>query len=156
ANELYSSSLLESGKVTQAAKARFLKERAARYRNVTVSILSGMEINTIAQIYVQHINRCMLARLESYRQAFQESGRVPSVQDFDQILKECRETRRMLTQQAAKNLKEFVVSQGGMGSTPPWVPDENYFDQSSAIEHDEVLQVWKVWKAKPSSAELYK
>lgn len=111
-------------------------------------MLSGVDIKGVTQIYNEHVGRCMLARFESYRDAFQEVGRVPSAQDFDDILRNSQDVRRLQIKHAATALKEFVISHGGAGTTPAFVPNENYVETGSAQGHDDVLNLWKIWKAK--------
>jgi diguanylate cyclase (GGDEF)-like protein len=139
----------DSGKVVRTDRSEHAVRMARRNNNATGSMFSGTELKGITEIYDRHIERCMVARFESYRDAFREAGREPSAQDFDEILRNSQEARNLQIKHAAKAIQEYTLSRGGGRVTPaPLVIDEQYAAQGSAHAHDGVLNRWKIWKAK--------
>lgn len=77
ADTLYERSLYESAGFLRDARSKFGLEMAAR-RRVTALPLSGFEIQALMKLFGQHVERCMEARLESYRTAYNEAKQYPT------------------------------------------------------------------------------
>jgi hypothetical protein len=86
ADSLYESARMESARNLRDASVKVLQLRAAR--NSGNLPLSGVDIQAVIRLYVDHVERCTAARFESHEQAYTETGRVASDQDFVDIMKE--------------------------------------------------------------------
>jgi hypothetical protein len=143
ADTLYESARMDSAKALSDSRVKNATERAAR--NTGNLPLSGIDIQAVAKVYDAYIERCMTARFESYEQAFFETGRVPSEQDFTDILNDCKAARELALKQSTRTVREFVGSRGGGSVT---INTDSLLGPGSTYGHDRVLQRWKVWKAK--------
>jgi len=74
-------------------------------RSVSTLPLSGPEIQTILELFLHHIDRCIQARFESYRKAYQETKRDPPDSELNEILESVRDTRELLIKQVAQALQ---------------------------------------------------
>src|SRR5260370_28653541 len=73
ADSMYEQSFVESAVSTRADTTNFLRQRTTK-RSVKAPF-GGNETNAIIKFQVQHIERCMAARLESYQRAYEEAGK---------------------------------------------------------------------------------
>lgn len=77
---------MDSVKQLQEEKANYL----ARRSGTSSALLSGSEIRAVIDQHVRHIERCMTARLESYRKAFTDPNQNPTENDFKRFSKKLR------------------------------------------------------------------
>lgn len=139
ADTLYQHSRHRSAEVLRKERVKAARETAAR-RGTSNLPLSGSEIQIFANLFLQHVNRCMKARLSSYRGAFKEAKRHPDEGQFTEIWKAVQDAQTLEIQNAARALHDFLKPRGF----------EADFTQdlttSSAHEHDSLLGEWKVWR----------
>ena len=136
---LYERALHESASIARNERLKAQQEMAAR-RGVADLAISGPEIQTMLKLFVQHIERCMEARLESYRQAYIEAKLDPTDEEFSEILTSVQETQKLQTSHSAQALHNFVKTRGADGDVT------SNLTTSSAHGHDRVLMEWKVWR----------
>jgi hypothetical protein len=117
ADVLYERSLQESSSILGDERIKSSQEMAAR-RGATALPLSGPEIHTMLKLFVQHIERCMQARLESYRTAYSEAQRGPTDEEFSQILASIQDTQKVGIEHSARALRGIVMIQGRVLTRP--------------------------------------
>ena len=71
---------MDSVKQLQEERVNYLTQMAQQ--RTAALPLGGSEIQAIVSQHVRHIERCMSARLESYRQAFTDANQIPTEDDF--------------------------------------------------------------------------
>ena len=147
ASSLYEKASTESVKQLKEERASYLAKVAQR--STGFSLLSGSEIQAIVERHVRHIERCMSARLESYRQAFLEARQAPTDEDFNAILTEAQSIRDLQANHSAAAVRRLIMSRGGT-HLPPGASASaiNTLTSSSAHGHDRVLREWKIWRNK--------
>jgi hypothetical protein len=136
---------MDSVKQLQEEKVEYL----ARRPGMSSALLSGPEIQAVVDQHVRHIERCMTARLESYRIAFADSNQTPAEDDFMTILREAQNAREQQIKNSAAAVRSFVESRGG--SQLPAGVLKSSVDQitnASGYGHDRVLRDWKIWRDK--------
>ena len=140
ADALCERELFESSRLLGVERTKFAHEMAAR-RTTTPLPLSGPEIQTLTNLFVRHVERCMEARFESYRTAYTEANRTPTEADFKEILASIQDVQRSQSGNAAQALSTFVTQQGGNRVIR--------FDlvPNTARAHDRILGNLKVWLA---------
>src|SRR5271157_149660 len=142
----YAETLYEAALSDSAKMARDELREAAEARAAAGSLpLSGLDLQRRIEILNQHVERCVLARFQSYERAYGESARLPSDQELDLILQECRDVRTLQVQHSAKNLNDLIVA--SRGASPP-LPTIASLEASSAHGMDRVVSLWKQWKAR--------
>jgi len=99
------------------------------------------------KLFVQHVERCMEARLESYRTAYNEAKHYPTEDEFSEILASIQDVQKLQSQHSTHALGEFAKSHGGYYGVT--------FDliTGSAHGHDRVLRDWKVWRGQVNLAK---
>jgi len=142
ADALYGRSLHKSARILNEERVTSQQEMAAR-RSSTALPLSGPEIQRILHLYVQHIERCMEARLESFRKAYDEAKRDPTDDEFSEILTSVKDAQMLQIKHSAQALGEFVKSRGAPGSV---VDMTGELAVRSAQGHDRMLADWRVWR----------
>lgn len=144
--KLYAETLYEGALQESSKTCRVDLRNAAEARSAAASTLpfSGFDLQHRIEILNRHIGRCVVARLESFQRAYEESGRIPSDQELDSILEECRGVRTLQIKHASKTLYSVVGSRGAQGP----LPTSDYLEGLSAHAMDDVLSRWKQWKAK--------
>jgi hypothetical protein len=110
AGSLYEKASMESVKQLQEERATYLAKIAQRSTGLLP--LGGSEIRAIVDQHVRHIERCMSARLESYRQAFTEADQTPTDDDFNTILRDAQGTREQQAKHSAAAVRSFIASRG--------------------------------------------
>lgn len=138
---------MESVKQLQEERATYLAKMAQRSPGFLP--LGGSEIRVIVDQHVRHIERCMSARLESYRQAFTEVDQTPSDDDFNAILHDAQGTREQQAKHSAAAVRSFIASRGG--TQLPSGAEASAINQvmsDSGRGHDRVLREWKIWRDK--------
>jgi hypothetical protein len=142
ADSLYEQAQMDSLRTMNEAKVEFLHRRAALGGQFP---LGGTEIAAMNRFHVENIERCMAARLESYRTAYSESDQIPTDEDFTTILAAFQNLRQLQVTHSAAAIKSFIQSRGGAavnnGATESLM-------NGSAHGHDRVLRDWKVWREK--------
>jgi hypothetical protein len=111
AGSLYEKSLMDSVKQLHEERGKYVAQMAER--RTASTLLGGSEIRAIVDQHVRHIERCMRARLESYRQAFTEAHQTPTDDDLTTILHEAQRTRDEQAKNSAAAFRRFVASRGG-------------------------------------------
>lgn len=147
AGSLYEKASMESVKQLQEERASYLAKMAQRSPGFLP--LGGSEIRAIVDQHVRHIERCMSARLESYRQAFTEADQTPTDDDFSTILRDAQGTREQQAKHSAAAVRRFIASRGGT-QLPPGAEASaiNQVMSDSGHGHDRVLREWKIWRDK--------
>jgi diguanylate cyclase (GGDEF)-like protein len=143
ADTLYESARMESGRTLRQERAEAAQKRAWNRADLP---LSGPDMHIMLKVYDDHIERCMGARLDSFREAYAETGRTPSDQDFSDIMSECQAVRILEIGHAAAAIRQSIGTSAMVG-----LPGLNFqadLENSSAHGHDRVLEKWKIWKAK--------
>jgi TIR domain len=155
ASSLYEKSLMDSVKQLQEEKANYL----ARRSGTSSALLSGSEIRAVIDQHVRHIERCMTARLESYRKAFTDANQNPTEHDFITIFQEAQNTREQQIKNSTAAVRNFIGSKGGP-HLPAGVLDASIkqITNASGHGHDRMLREWKIWRdktrlAKPATIE---
>ena len=146
AHSLYEQSLMDSVKQLHQERSEYLTRRAA---SSSVALLSGSEIQAIAQQHVRHVERCMSAVLESYQRAFADVNESPTEDDFTKILEEAEGAREQQIKSSTTAVTHFIASRGS--SVLPAGARQSALGQirsSSAHGHDSVLREWKIWRDK--------
>jgi len=141
ADAIYDRAMMKSVADYSSAKVTYLNERAAR--NPTVYMpLGGTDIQALVRLSAEHIERCMASRLASYQEAYREAGRVPSDQEFTEILNDFKGVRQRQLRNSFAAIGRLSISMGptNLGNT------RSLLDSASARAHDHVLRDWKVWR----------
>jgi hypothetical protein len=147
AGSLYEKASMESVKQLEEEQTTYLAKMAKR--SPGFAPLGGSEIRAIVDQHVRHIERCMSARLESYRQAFTEADQTPTDDDFNTILRDAQGTREQQAKHSAAAVRSFIVSRGGTQLSPGAEASAiNQVISGSGHGHDRVLREWKIWRDK--------
>jgi len=141
AETLYEAALFDSGKTTRDD----LREAAEASAAASTLPLSGLDLQRRIEILNRHVERCVLARFESYERAYNESAQLPSDQELDSILQECRDVRTLHVKHSAKNLYDLIAASRGVASPLPTIAS---LEASSAHGMDRVASLVKQWKAR--------
>ena len=144
ADALYESARMESARTLREARVKTLQSMAAR--NSGNLPLSGVDIQTVIRLFVEHVERCTVARFESYEQAYAETGRLASEHDFADIINAFKAARVQEIGHSAGGIRQFITSRGPTAAALGSI--DEYVDHGSAQGHDRVLERWKIWKAK--------
>jgi TIR domain len=147
ADSLYEKSLMESVRQLHEERVNYLAQTAQR--RMASMPLGGSEIRAIVDQHVRHIERCMSARLESYRQAFTDANQIPTEDDFTTILREAQRAHEQQAKNSAADVRNFIESRGGSHLPPGAVASSiNQIMSDSGHGHDRVLREWKIWRDK--------
>lgn len=119
--------------------------RSATRASGSIAPFGEGHIDAIVGVLNSHVERCMDARFDSYEQAYRESGRVPTEQDLDSILKECQDVRREEASSAAKIIYQYVGNRGFRGGQ---LPNAQTMESKSTEAYDAMLLRYKQWKAR--------
>jgi diguanylate cyclase (GGDEF)-like protein len=141
AETLYENTCVESAKTMAWDRKQHLAMFAHRLQNAP---LSGNDVSHVIDMYVRHIERCMMGKLDSYQKAFTESNQVPSEEELQKIWSECKEVYEMKMAHALISIMDFIRSHGGA----PYIPQNGDVEGRVAHAHDRALQQWKIWRAK--------
>jgi hypothetical protein len=125
---------MESAAALQDARKSALKQIAGHTK---ILPLSGVDIHLMLKVFDEHIERCMTARFESFKQAYDETGCVPSSQDFTDILNQCKQVQVQEIKHAATAINEFIQSHGA--ASVPTDHVESQVGSGSARGHDRSL-----------------
>jgi acyl carrier protein len=140
ADVVYQQALIESAGALRTAIKNYLTEAAAR-QSANLP-LGGPQVQAIVNLHVQHVERCMEARLDSYQQAFSKADQVPSEQDFADMLGEVNAAQQQQASHSSSSLIAFVKTRG---IQPPGDPTARLISLSGN-GHGRVLGVWKIWR----------
>jgi TIR domain-containing protein len=157
ADSIFEKSLMDSVKELQEERVNYLTQMA-QLRTAPM-LLSGSEIRAIIGQHVRHIERCMSARLESYRQAYADANQIPTENDFTTILQEAQRVREQQAKHSGAAVRNFIASRGGSHLPTGLVESSiNQIMSDSGHGHDRVLREWKIWRdktrlSKPSALE---
>jgi diguanylate cyclase (GGDEF)-like protein len=151
ADSLYDSARAESARTLRDARVKDAEERASRNPE---NFPTGIDVHIALKIFDEHIERCMVARLNSYGEAYDQTLRIPSEQDFTEILKDCEAVQSLEIRHAATAITRVC----SRNLPQPGLDVLQMMKVRAAHGHDRVLQKWKVWKAKaqlkPSTANV--
>lgn len=138
ADSMYEQSFVESAVSTRADTTNLLKQRAKRTANTSIR---ESQINSIIKFQVQHIERCMAARLESYQRAYEETGKIPTEEELEEILEELKTVGEIQVKHSSSFIDNFLRTR----RSPVQCDSEQSLAEGCADAHDRVLQSWKNW-----------
>ncbi len=142
ADSMYEQSFVESAVSTRADTTSLLKQRTAK-RTAKTPIRES-EINGIVKFQVQHIERCLAARLESYERAYEETGKVPTEEELEEILAELKTVGDLQVKHSSSFIDNFLRARRAQVQCDP----EQSLMEGCAEAHDRVLRTWKNWGEK--------
>ena len=142
ADSVYEQSFVESAVSTRADTTNLLKQRTTRRTAKTP--VRDSQINSIIKFQVQHIERCMIARLESYQRAFEETGKVPTEEELEEILEELKTVGEIQVKHSSSFIDNFLRAR----RAPMHCDPEQSLMEGCADAHDRVLRTWKTWGEK--------
>jgi hypothetical protein len=142
ADSMYEQSFVESAVSTRADTTNLLKQRAAKRTAKTPA--GDSQINSIIKFQVQHIERCMAARLESYQRAYEETGKVPTEEELEEILEELKTVGELQVKHSSSFIDNFLRAR----RAPVQCDPEQSLMEGCADAHDRVLRTWKTWGEK--------
>lgn len=104
---------------------------------------SGIEYGGMIKLHAKFTGRDMMARLTSYREAFEHAGATPSTEDFEEISLGVKEVYERGLQSSVRSLLRQYTAQRGDAHDPTK-------GLTSAVAHhyDQVLEEWKVWRGR--------
>src|SRR5438034_4285270 len=102
----WSSDVCSSDLSTRADTTNLMKQRSTK--RTAKNPLGDSEINTIIRFQVKHIERCMAARLESYQRAYEETGKVPTEEELEEILEELRTVGGLQVKHSSSFIENFL------------------------------------------------
>src|SRR6266699_865781 len=142
ADSVYKQSLMESAVTARAETTNLLKRRATKKSAKTP--LKGIDPQAIINCHVQHIERCMAARLESYQRAYEEARQVPTEEELNDILHDFQAAGELQVKHSSSFIDNFFKTSSGR------VPFDatSSLIEGSAKGHDRVLRSWETWRDK--------
>jgi hypothetical protein len=146
ANAIYERASMASGKTAREEKREFAQTLALRRRHSNLP-LSGPEFQAVVEISGQHVERCIRARFDSYRQAFTGAEILPTDQDFQEILNGVNDARDQEARHSATSLQQYAQANGFHVGTGTGIDPAAMLMAQVASAHDEVVSDWKVWRA---------
>jgi hypothetical protein len=144
ADVLYEQSLHQSASLLQENKVEEQRKMAARRSSYPLP-LSGPEVQRMVVLFVEHVERCVEARLESYRKAYATARRNPTSDEFNEILTSFQDAWKLQIAHAVEALEQFI-KQGASGMLLPDYDLKGDLTGRTAHGHDRVLRDWKVWR----------
>jgi hypothetical protein len=142
ADSLYEKALFESAATLRKEVTNHLHERF-KTQNHT-QLFSGADYQAQVGIHVDHIERCVTARLDSYQKAFDEISRPPTEGELREILNDFKATWELQIRHSNQALNSFLAAR----SAPPGVDTSAGLRAGSAHGHDSVLREWKIWRGR--------
>ena len=142
ADSMYEQSFVESAVSTRADTTNLLKERTTKRTAKTP--VKESQINGIVKFQVQHIERCLAARLESYERAYEETGKVPTEEELEEILAELKTVGDLQVKHSSSFIDNFLRARRAQVQCDP----EQSLMEGCAEAHDRVLRTWKNWGEK--------
>jgi hypothetical protein len=142
ADSMYEQSFVESAVSTRAHTTNLLKQRTTRRTAKTP--VTDSHVDSIIKLQVQHIERCMAARLESYQRAYEETGKVPTEEELEEIFEELKTVGELQVRNSSSFIDNFLRAR----RTPVQCNPEQSLIESCADAHDRVLRTWKNWGEK--------
>jgi len=139
ADSMYEQSFVESAVSTRADTTNFLRQRTTK-RSVKAPF-GGNETNAIIKFQVQHIERCMAARLESYQRAYEEAGRVPTEQELTEILEDLKTVGELQVKHSSSFIDNFLRAR----RAPVQCDPAQSLLEGCAHGHERILRTWKTW-----------
>src|SRR5438128_1932578 len=139
ADSMYERSFVESAVSTRADTTNLMKQRSTK--RTAKNPLGDSEINTIIRFQMKHIERCMTARLESYQRAYEETGKVPTEEELEEILEELRTVGGLQVKHSSSFIENFLRAK----RAPVQCDPEQGLMEGCANAHDRVFQTWKIW-----------
>jgi len=139
ANELYMKAFREALQLRQEELASLIREMGRRGMS---NGFSGIEYTRRMKVHAEFVRNDMLARLTSFREAFEHASATPSTEDFDEIWRAVKEVYERGLQSSVRSLQQYTKQRGDARDPTGGL--------TSAVEHhhDQVLQEWKVWRGR--------
>jgi TIR domain len=142
ADSLYEKTLFESGATVRRESAKYLQERSKTQDHR--QLFSGTDYQVQIRVYADHIERCTLARLDSYQKAFSEINRPPTAGELREILADFKATWDLQIRHSNQALSNYLAAR----NAPAGLDLLGALRANSAHGHDRVLQEWKVWRGR--------
>jgi hypothetical protein len=142
ADPLYERARSESAITVGRETTKYLEKRAALQSSYQP--FSGVDYQAVVRIRADHIERCTRARFDSYQQAFDEIGRLPTEADLREIANAFKATWEAEIRHSHQALVSFLA----VRNAPPGLDLPGDLRGLSAHGHDRVLQEWKIWRGK--------
>jgi hypothetical protein len=142
ADSMYEQSFVESAVSTRADTTNLLKQRTTKQTAKTP--VRESQINGIIKFQLQHIERCLAARLESYERAYEETGKVPTEEELQEILAELKTVGDLQVKNSSSFIGNFLRARRAEVQCDP----EQSLMEGCAEAHDRVLRTWKNWGEK--------
>ena len=153
ADSLYEKSLMESVRQLHEERVNYLGRLAQR--QTASSLLSGSEVRGVAKQHVEHIDRCLKARLESYRQGYAEARQIPTEEDFTAIWRAVEDVWQQQVKSSSAAIERFIKYRGGTHLPPGFLASAvGEINNDSAGGHDRMLSEWKIWRDKTRLTKL--
>jgi hypothetical protein len=146
ANAIYERARTQSAQTVGEEKRQFGQTLALR-RSRSHLPLSGPEFQAVTKISGQHVERCIRARFDSYRQAFTGAEMLPTDQDFREILNSVNAARDQEVRHAASALQQYAHANGFHVGTGTGIDSAAMLMAQSGWTHEGVVDDWKVWRA---------
>ena len=142
ADSLYQKALLESAQTARQDTTKYLQERSRT--SDSRQLFSGIDYQGLVRIYVNHIERCTAARLDSYQKAFNEISRQPTEAELNEAFEDFKLTWEVQIKHSTQALSNF----GTARNAPTKLDPSSDLRAGSAHGHDRVLQDWKIWRGR--------
>jgi hypothetical protein len=139
ADSMFEQSFVESAVSTRADTTNLLKQRITG--RTAKAAFGNRELNSIIKFQVQHVERCMAARLESYQQAYDEAGKTPTAQELSEILEDLRTVGDLQVKHSSSFIDNFLRAR----RAPVHCDPERSLMEGCAPGYDRVLRTWKTW-----------
>lgn len=146
ANAIYERARTQSAKTVGDEKREFGHTLAMR-RSRSNLPLSGPEFQAVVRISGQHVERCVRARYDAYRQAFTAAKIVPTDQDFREVLNDVNAARDQEVRHAATSLEQYAHANGLRVGASTGIDAAAMLLAQAAWTHEGVVDDWKVWRA---------
>lgn len=145
ANAIYERDRTASAKTAREERQKFAETVAGR-RSSSHLPLSGPEFQMFVKIAGQHVERCIRARFDSYREAFTGAARPPTDQEFREILNGVNDARDQEVRHSATFLQQYAQTQSFHVGTGTGIDPSAMLMAQAAWTHEGVVNDWKVWK----------
>lgn len=142
ADSIYEKALFESAQTARRDKTKYLQGRSRAQDSR--QLFSGPEYQGLVKIYVDHIDRCTAARLDSYQEAFNEINRSPTEAELNEALNDFKLTWEVQIKHSGQALASFATARNAPAGLNPF----SELKAQSAHGHDRVLSDWKIWRGR--------
>jgi diguanylate cyclase (GGDEF)-like protein len=128
-------------KAAQSSGKQYRDELQASQRDLSARGVSdgGMAIRSRMRLYSEHIGRLLEARLSGFQQAFKQMTSVPSEEQLQEIWNEIRSVYENAVTTGNKEIEDLAKRRK--------LPGRADVSSGAGHHHDEVLNLWKIWRA---------